>query len=302
MIFSHKKLVIFDLKPIFAMFEKTKIGVLFLFISLISMGVHAQDKTIELKKAKDLLRSNDLIYEGNTLLNEDVIAAEKEYRKAISKAPSNAIGEYNLGNALYSSGYYDEAYSKHLEAAKKAITKKDRHRAYHNAGNVLMEQELCQEAVEMYKQALRNNPSDDESRYNLALAKECAKQQGEGEGEGEDENEDEGDEKEENEKNEDQKDQGENEDDQKDEGDEKEENNDGDDKEDEQGKPKDEKDNKDPNKPNDQQEQQKPQPGKLSPQQIKNLLEAMNNQEKKVQEKINAKKAKGVKVKVEKDW
>ena len=44
------------------------------------------------------------------------------------------------------------------------------------------------------------------------------------------------------------------------------------------------------------------QPGQLSPQQIKNLLEAMNNQEQKVQEKMNAEKQKGVKVKTEKDW
>ncbi|NNL61057.1 MAG: aerotolerance regulator BatC, partial [Flavobacteriaceae bacterium] len=49
-----------------------------------------------------------------------------------------------------------------------------------------------------------------------------------------------------------------------------------------------------------QQPQQKP--GQLSPQQIKNLLEAMNNQEQKVQEKINAQKTKGVKVKTDKDW
>ena len=45
-----------------------------------------------------------------------------------------------------------------------------------------------------------------------------------------------------------------------------------------------------------------PQAGKLSPQQIKNLLEAMNNEEKKVQEKVNASKKKGVKVKSDKDW
>lgn len=299
MIFSHKKLVIFELKPVLKMCNRSKTGLIFFLFSMLTFGVHAQDRDIEQQKAKALMKSNDFIYEGNNLLNEDVIAAEKEYRKAISKAPENAIGEYNLGNALYSSGYLDEAYAKHLEAAKKATNKTDRHRAFHNAGNVLMEQKLCQEAVEMYKQALRNNPSDDESRYNLALAKECAKEQGGGEGE--DENKDQQ-EKEEQEKNEDQKDQGDNEDEQKDEGDKKEENNEGDDKEDDQGKPKDEKDNKDPNKPNDQQQQQKPEPGKLSPQQIKNLLEAMNNQEKKVQEKINAKKAKGVKVKVEKDW
>ncbi|NNL32894.1 MAG: aerotolerance regulator BatC, partial [Flavobacteriaceae bacterium] len=77
----------------------------------------------------------------------------------------------------------------------------------------------------------------------------------------------------------------------------------GDDKEDDNGKPKDEKDNKEDNKPGDEKKkQQQPQPGKLSPQQVKNLLEAMNNQEKKVQEKINAKKTKGTRVETEKDW
>ena len=50
------------------------------------------------------------------------------------------------------------------------------------------------------------------------------------------------------------------------------------------------------------QQKPKPQPGKMSPQQIKNILEAMNNQEQKVQEKINAKKQKGAKIKTEKDW
>ena len=58
-----------------------------------------------------------------------------------------------------------------------------------------------------------------------------------------------------------------------------------------------------PEEPKDKKQQQQPtEPGKLSPQQVKNLLEAMNNEEKKVQEKINAKKQKGTKVKPEKDW
>ena len=69
---------------------------------------------------------------------------------------------------------------------------------------------------------------------------------------------------------------------------------------DDKGKPKDKKDNKN-GEPNENKKQQ-PQQGKLSPQQVKNLLEAMNNEEKKVQDKINAKKAKGVKIKTEKDW
>ena len=77
---------------------------------------------------------------------------------------------------------------------------------------------------------------------------------------------------------------------------------DGDQKEDEEGKPKDDENQKKDSDPKNQKEKPQQQPGKLSPQQVKNLLEAMNNEEKKVQQKINAKKAKGKKVKAEKDW
>jgi tetratricopeptide (TPR) repeat protein len=254
------------------------------------------------EKDKALQKSNDMIYEGNELISEDFVSAEKEYRKAISKAPSNAVGSYNLGNAMYDSEHYDEAFQKHIDAANRATNKTEKHKSFHNAGNVLMKQELCQEAVEMFKNALRNDPTDDETRYNLALAKECAEQQGGGEGDDEDKNEENKEEnKDENEDSDDQKDEGENEEDNENEGDDDQKENEGEDNEDDNGKPQDEKDNKDPNKPNDQQ-QKKPEPGKLSPQQIKNLLEAMNNQEKKVQEKINAKKTKGAKVRTEKDW
>ncbi|RLD28529.1 MAG: aerotolerance regulator BatC [Bacteroidetes bacterium] len=235
----------------------------------------AQEKDIALQK------SNDYVYDGNVLVEEDFVAAEKEYRKAISEKPSNTSGTYNLGNAYYKSGLYSEALLRHLETANSATTKAEKHHAFHNIGNALMQQKQCKEAVEAYKNALRNDPTDEETRYNLVLAKECAEQQGDGGGD--DEN------KDENKENQDK----ENED--KKEGDDKKDENkdEGDDKEDKDGKPKDEKGDK---------KEQKPQPGKLSPQQVKNLLEAMNNQEKKVQEKINAKKVKGEKVKTEKDW
>ena len=73
-------------------------------------------------------------------------------------------------------------------------------------------------------------------------------------------------------------------------------------KEDEDGKPKDDNGNQNDKDPNKDKGQPKPQPGKMSPQQVKNLLEAMNNEEKKVQEKMNASKTKGVKIQTEKDW
>jgi len=130
------------------------------------------------------VESDALVYEGNLASKENFIEAEKSYRKAISKKETNAKGAYNLGSTYYNSELYDEAISKLIEATKNG-SKEEKHRAFHNIGNTLMQNKKCREAVEAYKNALRNNPSDDESRYNLALAKECAKEQGGGESEDE---------------------------------------------------------------------------------------------------------------------
>lgn len=177
----------------------------------------------------------------------------------------------------------------------------EKHKAYHNIGNTLMQQKRCKEAVSAYKNALRNNPSDDESRYNLALAQECAKEQGDGDGDGDDEDQDkdQDENKEDKEDSDDTKDKDEK---NKDEGDEDEDKKEGDDKENEDGKPKDDEGDQKNKDPKDDKGQPQPQQGKLSPQQVKNLLEAMSNEEKKVQEKMNASKTKGVNVKTEKDW
>ncbi|MFD1161211.1 tetratricopeptide repeat protein [Hwangdonia seohaensis] len=251
-----------------------------------------------------LKKANNYVYEGNTLVNEDdFVSAEMAYRKAISEQPTSVAGIYNLGNSYYKKGNYEEALYRHQQAAENAESKAEKHKAFHNIGNILMQNKKCKEAVEAYKSALRNNPADDETRYNLGLAKECAEQQKDQNKD--DENKDNKDENKDQEKkeNEDNKDkEGEDKDNKKDEGDE--DKKEGDDKKDDEGKPKDEKEDKGKGEDDKKKEQQKPkpQPGQLSPQQIKSLLEAMNNQEKKVQEKMNAEKQKGVKVKTEKDW
>ena len=250
-----------------------------------------------------LIESNAHVFEGNSIVGEDFIEAEKKYRLAVSTKQNNVAGSFNLGNAYYNSKLYDEALLRHLGAVENSITKAEKHKAYHNIGNILMQKKQCKEAVSAFKNALRNNPSDDETRYNLALAQECAKEQGDGDGDGDDEDKDKDENKDEKDDSDEKQDK---EDKNKDKGDEEDKNeedkNEGDDKEDEDGKPKDEKGdqkNKDPKNDKGQPQQQ---PGKLSPQQVKNLLEAMNNEEKKVQEKMNASKTKGVKVKTEKDW
>jgi tetratricopeptide (TPR) repeat protein len=245
-----------------------------------------------------LIESNAYVFEGNSIVGEDFIEAEKKYRLAVSTKQNNVAGSFNLGNAYYNSKLYDEALLRHLGAVENSITKAEKHKAHHNIGNILMQKKQCKEAVSAFKNALRNNPSDDETRYNLALAQECAKEQGDGDGDGDDEDKDKDENKDEKDDSDEKQDK---EDKNKDKGGE-EDKNEGDDKEDEDGKPKDEKGdqkNKDPKNDKGQPQQQ---PGKLSPQQVKNLLEAMNNEEKKVQEKMNASKTKGVKVKTEKDW
>ena len=267
---------------------------------LFSMVSFSQEKDKEQILA--LKKANNYVYEGNELASDDdFISAEMAYRKAISKQPTSVAGTYNLGNSYYEEGNLEEALYRHQQAAKTATDRSEKHKAFHNIGNILMQNKKCKEAVEAYKNALRNDPTDDESRYNLGLAKICAEQQKDQQDDKkDDENKDK---QEDNKENQDKKDQeGDDKEDKKDQGDEDEK--EADDKKDEEGKPKDEKEDNGKGDEEKKEDNQKPQPqsGQLSPQQIKNLLEAMNNQEQKVQEKMNAEKQKGVKVKTEKDW
>ncbi|MGZ0015524.1 tetratricopeptide repeat protein [Yeosuana sp. AK3] len=271
-----------------------------LFSVLFSLISFSQEK--EKQDELALKKATKYLFEGNQLAKQDdFISAEMEYRKAISENPSSAIGAYNLANAYYKKGSLEEALFRQQEVVETSTSKEEKHKAFHNIGNILMQNKKCKEAVEAYKNALRNNPTDDETRYNLGLAKECAEQQKDKEDKNKDKQEEKKDK-------EDQKDkEGDNKEDQKDKGDQ--DKKEGDEKKDEEGKPKEDKQDQDKGKQDDQkkdqekpQPQPQPQPGKLSDQQIKSLLEAMNNQEQKVQEKMNAEKQKGVKVKTEKDW
>lgn len=252
--------------------------------------------------------ANNFVYEGNELLeDEDFVSAEMAYRKAIAKQYSTEAGAYNLGTSYIKSGNFDEALYRLEQATKIANSKSEKHKAFHNIGNLLMENKKCKEAVEAYKNALRNNPADDETRYNLGVAKKCAEQQQDQDDQNKDDKKDQ-EKKDDNKENQDKENQenkdqeGDNKDDKKEEGDE--DKKEGEDEKDDEGKPKDEEKDKGKGDEDKKKEQPKPQPqpGQLSPQQIKNLLEAMNNQEQKVQEKMNAEKQKGVKIKTEKDW
>lgn len=243
------------------------------------------------------------------LEEEDFASAEANYRKAISKDPANAAARYNLGNLYHNKELTGEALERDSQAAKIAEEKPLKHKSFHNKGNAYMAQKKYPEAIEAYKDALRNDPNDDETRYNLALAKkmwEQEKQDG-----GSDNNQDKGDKEKEQQDQQQKGDQGDQ--DQEQQGDPQDQ--EGGDQQDEQkqdpkkegeGDQKKEQkqgEGKEPQQtPQQQQQQQQPVPGQLSPQQIKNLLEAMGNEEKKVQEKMNAEKVQGVPTRTAKDW
>ena len=280
-----------------------------ILVILIGCYVQAQEEENEIANMKALKASKNLTYEANQQLSENAfVEAEADYRRAISKSKENIAAPYNLGTAYYGKESFGEAFGRFKEAGELASEKTEKHKAFHNMGNVFMKKKEYDKAVEAYKEALRNNPSDEETRYNLALAKEMLKKQ-----QDEQKNDD----------NKDNKDQQ----DQKDKDQEKKE---GDNKEDKEGDQQ-EDENKDKGSEGDQDEKKKeenkegegdekkekeeqpeqgdqpenkkqPRPNQLSEQQIKNLLEAMQNEEKKVQEKIDAKKVKGAKLKNEKDW
>ena len=265
---------------------------------LYSLQVQAQQDQAKLEE-EAMTASRDLTYKANNeLVENDFTSAEANYRRAISKSDSNAVAPYNLGNSYYNRESFGEAFGRFKEAGERAKNKPGKHKAFHNMGNVFMKNKEYAKAVESYKEALRNNPNDEETRYNLALAKEMMKkeqQQNQNQNK-DDQNKD--DKKDQNEKNQDKQSQGGDEDDQQ-EQEQEEQPKDGEDEQ-EQNK-QEEGDDKKEQQPK-QEQQQKPRPNQLSKQQIENLLEAMQNEEKKVQEKMEAKKIKGPRVKNEKDW
>lgn len=269
-----------------------------LLISTFSLA-QTEDETL----MKQDFEATNLVAEANTKIGaNNFIDAEMDYRKAISTKPSSVAGTYNLAHSYYKENNLKEALFRNQQAVKNATDKDEKHRAFHNIGNILMQNKECKQAVEAFKNALRNNPKDNETRYNLALAQDCAKQQQKDEKPQEDDKD--GDNKKDKEENKDEENKDNNED-KKEQDKQDQDKKEGDDKKEEDQKDKGEKkdDKKDAGENGDK-EQQKPQQqkGQLSPQQIKNLLEAMNNEEQKVQEKINAQKAKGVKVQTDKDW
>lgn len=258
--------------------------------SISATAVGQRDSIAQQREARKLLRN------GNELYSKEQYAdASALYKKALDKSATYKKASYNLGNSLYLQKDYKAAVPQYELSAKTGKDKLSKASAYHNIGNAMMQQKQYQQAIDAYENALRNNPTDDETRYNLAVAKEKLKKQ---------QNKDNKDKKN-NDKNKNKKN---NKDKKDDKGQKKKDPNsdkkdkDKEGKKNDQDKDQNKKDPSNQNQKKDSKQQPKPQQGKMSPEQIKQLLKSLNNEEKKTQKKMNAQKAKGTKTKNGKDW
>jgi Ca-activated chloride channel family protein len=192
--------------------------------------------------------------------------SEISYRKALEKNPSSFKGNFNLADALYKQDKHDESIKILDGLSSSNVNDNQKSNVYYNMGNSYVKQQKLKESIESYKKSLRLNPNDMDSKYNLAEAQRMLKQQQQ---------------QQKNDKN----------------------NKDNKDKKDN----KDNKDNKDQDNKNKQNQDQKDknqqQPKqKISQEDARRMLEALQNNEKQVQQRLREQKAKAARVRVEKNW
>ena len=206
--------------------------------------------------------------------------AEVQFRRAEDINQESYEAEFNTGAALYNQEKYDETVRQYESLLNRTDDGQKTAQIWHNIGNSLLEAGQYAPSVEAYKNSLRKNPGDDETRYNLAYAQKMLKDQ------------------------------------------QKQQQNTGNDQKEQQDKK--EGENKDQSGQQDQQDQQQnadrhdqqqdakqddpsqadqqPVPREISKEDAERLLQAIQQQEKDVKEKVDEKKAAVAKVKTEKDW
>ena len=119
-----------------------------------------------------------LVRQGNKQFRAgDYAAAEVSYRKALEKNDRNAQALYNLGNALLAQNKDSAAVVEFEKSTKVETNDLRKSMAYHNMGVICQRHQMFGDAIEAYKQSLRLNPHDDETRYNLELCKRQQKKQ-----------------------------------------------------------------------------------------------------------------------------
>ncbi|MFI3279931.1 MAG: tetratricopeptide repeat protein [Rikenellaceae bacterium] len=252
--------------------------ILTIVVTLFTLSLSAQE-----------LPERSLVRKGNRAYNKNEFKkAIESYDKAYSVAPESFEVLYNYANALHKDEQYAKAEELYASMPVDSLaTDADRADLFYNLGNSQFMQQKYQEALESYKSSIRLNHEDQEAKYNYAYTKKLLEdQENEGGGGGDDQNQD---------QNQDQ------DQDQNGEGDQNQDQNDGGDQEQDPGDGE-----QDQNQGDGEDEQEQPQQpqsseGKISPQEQQQMLDAIQAQEDKTQEKLEE-KGKGVVVRGRKNW
>ena len=118
----------------------------------------------------------DYIRQGNKAYKaKQYPESEVRYRKALSINQENPQALYNLGCALMMQNKMSEAVKFFQKAASIEKNKFRKSKSYHNIGVICQGSKMYSDAIKAYSESLRNNPSDNETRYNLVLCKKLQK-------------------------------------------------------------------------------------------------------------------------------
>lgn len=237
------------------------IKIIFIYsLVMVTMNAFAQ-------KERKYIRQGNKEFENANFENSEV-----SYRKAVDlEEKKTHKPAFNVGDALYKQEKYEDAIEQFNSLADVEVSKEEKAKIYHNIGNSLLQSNKLQESIDAYKNALRNNPNDMETKYNLAYAQKKLEEQEQQQDQNQDKNKDKQD------QNQDQQDQDKDKNDQNQDQ---------------------EKDKQEQNK-DQEQEQQQPQ---ISKEDAERILQALANDEKDTQEKVKEQQAAAAKVKVEKEW
>ena len=116
-------------------------------------------------------------WKGNKAYKDrDYALAGESYIRSLDLSPSTTAS-YNMANTLYRQKKYEEAGKIYQSVAGQLEDKNDRAQAYHNLGNSYLKSKELDKGIAAYKQALRNNPFDEDTRYNLSYAMKLKKEQ-----------------------------------------------------------------------------------------------------------------------------
>jgi len=134
----------------------------FFFLASLTITVSAQETKVK-----------DYVIAGNqNYMSGNFSKAEAQYKTALSEDLNSIKANYNLGNSLYRQKRYDEARTHYDRVIRqKNSTKAEKQMAYHNIGKSYLDENNPEKAVVNFKEALKLNPYDEETRYNYALAR-----------------------------------------------------------------------------------------------------------------------------------